>query len=247
MGKSEWMVWNYGPLAGIAAAAQHLAMPDGVRNISQEIPGPAFFPGGRGLVDANLHVGTVLPIEGVMVLGHNFGKQRDYDDAKRRGGEVQSNATWRRMRELFCEAGIGLEECFFTNALIGLLAKGANRGRHPNHDDPCFQSACRDLLQRQIYLQQPRLVLSLGRHVPSIMTSLSPNLAAWTGHEKFASLDKAGPVCRATFGTHETAIVALVHPSYRHLTAHCRRYLHYTGHKAELEMIREGRRIAGGH
>jgi hypothetical protein len=61
-----------------------------------------------------------------------------------------------------------------------------------------------------------------------------PGLAAWSGIRSFADLDEVGPVQR--FGGSQ--VVAIAHPSYRHLNIHHRRFSSFTGHEAELAMVR---------
>ncbi len=72
---------DWGPLAEIAAAARAMTHPAGLTKVPAEIPAPAFFPGGRGLVTADLRLGTDLPAGGVMVIGHNYGTVCDHAPA----------------------------------------------------------------------------------------------------------------------------------------------------------------------
>jgi len=244
-GRTEEMTTEWGALAEIAAAARTIRYPDGIEPVSVEIPGPAFFPGGRGLVTSDQRVADELPRGGVLVLGHNYGTVADHTRYVRSRGEVEGNVTWRRLRRLLEEAGIGLQECFFTNAFVGLLKTDSNRGSQPGHRDPAFLADCRALFVRQLHLQRPRLLLALGRFVPNFLASLSPQLGAWSGMSRFSAVDAAGPVRAAFFDGHPVVVAALVHPCHRHITAACRSYGGDRGHMAELAMVRDGRAAAG--
>ena len=235
---------GWGPLGDIAAAAQRIGYPDGIVPVPFAIEGPASFPGGSGLIDQDFAAGSRLARGGIMVLSHNYGTCADHRRYAQRRGEVAGSVTWRHLRPLLREAGIAVEECFFTCAFMGLLQSGSNCGSPPGHRDLAFRDDCRVLLSRQIALQRPRLILSLGRFVPGFLASLSPDLTGWQAANGFRALDKAGPVRAARVAGHATIVVALVHPCYRHITAARRAYEGLAGHAAELAMVERGRGMA---
>ncbi len=240
---------GWGPLTGVAAAARGIRYPAGIEPVPFPIEGPAFFPGGSGLIagraDGGLGVGPGLPVGGIMVLAHNYGTRADHRRYARRQGEAASIMTWRGLLKLLRETAIALEECFFTNAFVGLLDAASNVGSPLGHRDPAFREACRVLLGHQVALQRPRLILSLGRFVPNFLAPLSPGLAGWQDTATFRAIDAAGPVRAARVAGHATIVVALVHPCHRHITAAHRTFDGCTGHAAELAMVRHGRRMAG--
>lgn len=240
---------GWGPLGEVAAAARDIRYPAGIEPVPFPIEGPAFFPGGSGLIasraDGGLGIGSRLPVGGVMVLAHNYGTRADHRRYARRHGESVSIMTWRGLLRLLRETAIELEECFFTNAFVGLLDAASNVGSPLGHRDPAFRDDCRSLLGRQVALQRPRLILSLGRFVPNFLASLSPDLAGWRDTTTFRAIDAAGPVRAARIAGQATVVVALVHPCHRHITAAYRTYDGRVGHAAELAMVGHGRACAG--
>jgi hypothetical protein len=94
---------------------------------------PGFWPGASGLHPKNL-AGDVLRPGGIIVLGHNWGSRKYYEETEARAEPVASVASRRvgnvrlapggptghHLDNLAAEAGIDLKGAFFTNALIGL-------------------------------------------------------------------------------------------------------------------------------
>jgi hypothetical protein len=81
------------------------------------LPGPAFFPEGRGIGESCFREG-VTPT--VMAIGHNFGcisYRKRIDPA----GREDDQATWRNLDALLFQAGCSPAQCFRTNWFIGLL------------------------------------------------------------------------------------------------------------------------------
>jgi hypothetical protein len=78
----------------------HFPHPNGIRPVFADIEGPAFFPGGTGVV-AESRAGRDLPRGGILVLGHNFNTESSYERTKRRGREDDTNQNLARPQELF--------------------------------------------------------------------------------------------------------------------------------------------------
>ena len=214
--------------------------PEGIRPVFADIPGPAFFPGGTGVLRGDRACRT-LPRGGVLVLGHNFDKEAGYEATKRRGREDLTNATWRGLRALLGECGVALDECFFNNALMGVMRTASAMGRHPGHLDSAFRAGCRAVFAEAMSLQAPRSVLALGIPAVNFLGETVPALDAWRAVQTFADLDASGPVRRgaATPGhAGRFSAAGLVHPSYRHVNARRRRYGGLTGHAAEVAMVK---------
>ena len=102
---------------------------------------------------------------------------------------------------------------------------------------------CRSFLDKQIEVQKPRLILTLGLEVPWFIEPLSSRLKAWRGYESFGDLDVAGPlISDVDFeGALEqpVTVVALVHPSQRRRNVWRRRYRGLSGEAAELSMLKD--------
>ena len=142
------------------------------------------------------------------------------------------------------------EQCFFTNAYVGLQLGNHAMGPFPGRQYPEFVDWCQKFLLEQIKLMQPRLILSLGAHVPSFLALLSPELrCVWSDVSSLTVLDKqaAALVYPSNFAglLHPAAVVALTHPAYRHLNVKYRRYGNLTGDTAEQALVKDAMRFQG--
>ncbi len=207
--------------------------PAGIAPAAMGIPGPAFFPGGTGVLSGPDEAGRCLPKGGTMIVGHNFGTVADYERAIRRGREHRDSRTWQALLPFLAACGIDPLQCFFTNALLGLLIGGSSMGSHPGHQDKAFRRACADVLRALIALQRPSLILVCGMPAAAFMAEVDPAMAQWAGARRFADLDQVGPVQRAG----EVSAAVITHPSYRRLNVHRRRFGALTGHAAELAIV----------
>lgn len=219
--------------------------PLGVLAVPEPIPGVAFFPGGYGLWRRDVTQPLpAFPVGGIMVLGHDFHSEAGYRESLTRQHEADSQPTWRNLREVLTAATIQFEDCFFTNVYMGLRAGDATTGVFPGATDQAFVDHCTRFLAEQIATQQPRLILTLGVHVPPILARLSPELVDWQLGRGIKYLDKVGPIRKAVaFNAEPTVtstVVALIHPSLRHASLRHRSFAGLTGHAAELAMLRDG-------
>ena len=152
--------------------------PPGVVPISEPIRGTAFFPGGYGIWNpASSHSIPLFPAGGIMILGQDFHSEAGYRISFASGSESLMMPTWRNLLGLLHEAGIASNGCFFTNAFMGLRAGSATTGRFRGAAVPEFVAFCRRFLARQLQVQHPSLILTLGIHAPRILAPLSPELA----------------------------------------------------------------------
>lgn len=148
--------------------------PDGVKPVPKMLSGTAFFPGGSGLWLGESGSWNTpsdrpdMPIGKVMILGHNFDSEGGYKYTESMKGqhELESH-TWWNLRPLLREVDIPLEDCFFTNAFMGLKEGEDNTGEFPGVNDLGFVQRCQSFLDKQIEVQKPRLILTLGSWVPS--------------------------------------------------------------------------------
>ncbi len=226
--------------------------------IPGRIEGTAFFPGGSGLYSRDSAV-TEFPHGGAMILGHNFDSEAGFQQSFQRGREVVTKGTWAALLDLLDKAGIPLEQCFFTNAFMG-LCEGADNKKYLGRDNPDFRAACLRLLKVQIETQRPRFILTLGLHVPPLLAAASADLTAWNGKCKrngcdprlhLADLDAAPFFPRVRFQlddgptTHIAVVTAIAHPSDRRNGDRRTPSGFPFGRAGELEMIRRGWETSG--
>jgi len=217
--------------------------PAGVLPVPEPIIGTAFFPGGFGLWNpAATKPLPPMPRAGVMVLGQDFHSEEGYRESLEQGFESPTQPTWFWLARLLGEAGIDPARCYFTNAYMGLRAEGKT-GRFPGASSPAFVERCRKFLGRQLAIQRPRAILTLGLPAARFLASLSSALTDWTKALGMRQIDVAGPV-RQGARFHgvpdlEATVVALTHPSLRPANVRRRRWENLAGHDAELAMIRK--------
>ena len=154
--------------------------PLGVLPVPAAILGTAFFPGGYGLLaSAPGSELPAFPFGGVMVLGHDFHSEVGYRRSLERNGESHLQPTWRNILKLLAQASIPTDDCFFTNFFMGLRQGTNTIGVFPGSTSKPYVEHCRRFLLRQLEVQRPRLVLTLGIHTPYLVAPMSPELAPW--------------------------------------------------------------------
>lgn len=220
--------------------------PAGVLPVPAPIRGTAFFPGGFGLWNPEGSLSLPAFPEGeTMILGHDFHSETGYRASLLRGAERLSQPTWRNLLALLHRVGIRPEECFFTNAFMGLRAGAGTTGVFPGSVDRQFVGHCRQFLTRQLHFQRPSLVVTLGMQAPRILAALSPELEDWSTVRGIRHLDRIGPLRRdVSFGKvpdFRTTVVAVVHPSLRQLSVRHRSYRGHSGDAAEVNILLEAR------
>lgn len=191
-----------------------------------------------------------FPYGGVMFVGNNLDSEERYAERLAAGasyGSETGTPTWRQLLALLSGAGIEPNECFFTNAWVGLKAGGgSNTGELKIPYDSDFARWSRDFLAEQVRVMKPRVIAALGQWVPPFLARMTPDLAAWSRAQKFSALDEGDGALRypVELAGHRSAVVALVHPSYRPRHVGSRRFRTHTGHLAEVEMMREAARLS---
>jgi uracil-DNA glycosylase len=219
--------------------------PNGVIKIPEHLDGTAFFPGGWGLWNTQPHEPPPpVPIGGILVIGHNFDSEAGFQRSFHHAGENLKSATWRNLLAFLEQVGISPAQCFFTNAYVGLRAGDHAMGAFSGARDPEFVQWCRNFLLKQLQLIQPRLIFTLGVHVPGFLAPLSPVLqSSWSDVTRLRTLDERGValVYPSTFADVllPAAVVALTHPAYRRLNFKSRRYGNLQGDAAEQALVRD--------
>lgn len=228
--------------------------PDDVRKVCAELPGPAFFPGGSGVIGSDGQARRMLPRHGVMVLAHNFGTVKYFDGLPPCGGENLAVGTWGNLLPFLRECGIAVESCFFTNALMGLMHADSNtKADLPGHQDAAFRAGCHRVFHAALYRQHPRLLLALGKPAIRFVGEAFPDqLGAWRAIEKkgYELVDdnaSGGPVrSDVAFpnGGGSLTVVALLHPSFRRQNIGRRHFRQKRGDDCEHAMVAEGLKLS---
>lgn len=238
-----------------------------VVDVPELVSGFTFFPGDGGLYGRvalntpvkwpELQRKPKMPIKGVMVLGNNLynlkGYQKNFEKTRIKG-ETPST-TWRNLKTLLSNANVPLEKCFFTNAYMGLGDVKSANGEFPGASCPDFTLRCKEFFYEQLRIQQPRLILALGKDVMEFLAPLANELQiAWrpnkTGHiGGFEDLDEEGNslVKDVSFGSRKNPIVVLplTHPSYP-VNVKYRRFKGFEpGKEAETALVKQAFKLAG--
>jgi len=229
--------------------------PKGVVPMPRYIGGPSFFPGGAGLTNAPVE-GPLppWPLGGVMIVAHNFDCEAGYTRAMRMPPSAlarDTSVTRRTLDRLLTEAGIPLEQCFYTNAYVGLKEGDNSVGVFPGSRNADFVRQYHAFLLAQVQLQQPRLILSLGGDVLRFLAmweSVPDLFRAWAGARTTRDVDARGaalvPDVHFPHVSHSTTVVALTHPAIWASNVRWRRYSAggntYEGAGAEKALLRDG-------
>jgi len=193
----------------VAELIEHLSKlgvyPPLVKPVAAErrIHGTAFFPGGLGLWSPG-GVAAPLSQRPIVIVGHNWGTPRDHDWAYGERSEYEERwpeskrrkcATWWNLLPILRGAGIGPEQCYFTNAYMGLKGNGdSNVG--PLCSDEDFDWRCREFLSVQLRILQPSMVVTLGSEARDMLAGLFIEPPTWRGprggHRGVVQLRNAG-------------------------------------------------------
>jgi hypothetical protein len=104
-----------------------------------------------------------FPVGGVMIFGYNFDSEFGFKESARRGKEKPTSGMWGPLLRL-------LKEADGDDSLV-----------YQGWDHREFQIACRTVLNAKIEIQPPRLIITLGLHVPPLLAALSSNLSLGIG------------------------------------------------------------------
>lgn len=215
-----------------------LLYPSNMMEVKGSIKGNAFFPGGTGLLNGE----HSLAGKSVMILGQDFDCESNYKESLTNGQEnIERNATWRNLLCLLDSVGIDRNDCFFTNAIMGVRKADKATGKSPAFRDKVFIKQCQEFFLRQLETQRPKAILVLGKYVAEFLASTSEQLIDWHRIKSFSEIDKAESQIKknVVFNNGLTANLALlVHPSFRPVNISRRSFQNEPdGHQAEIKMI----------
>lgn len=216
--------------------------------VPELMKGRAFFPGGIGLIrEPGSTELPRWPLNGVMILGHDFDTLANYRKSLKRGGESAKSPTWGTVLDVLQKANIDHGECFFTNVYMGLREHGKNSGPFPGRHDTAYVDRCLVFLAVQFAAQKPRLIVVLGAPAFALIAKRLGDLSDWRAAKTFADIDRIGPVrpSVALGGGQVATVVSLIHPSYRERNVGKRSYAGVSGHDAEMAMLRDALKSSG--
>ena len=214
--------------------------PAEMQKIFAEIKGRAFFPGGRGTFQND----ETAANKSIMLLGQDFDTKTKYESAKENGEEdLEKNKTWNNLQKLLFAANIKLDDCFFTNAIMGVrcLTEVAT-GKSPAFKSKSFVKDCQDFFLYQLELQKPKVIIALGLNVAKFLSDTSTDLIDWRNIPNFESVDNENQQIKLNvkFNNDIVSNVALLmHPSARKYNLVTRKYRDKFGIEAQAQIIQD--------
>ena len=232
--------------------------PANVVVVPDELPFTAFFSGGAGVMLNQDGTKPPFPSGKVMIVGHNFYHLAGFELMRRKQKRDAGTPTWRNLKSTLERAEIALEDCFFTNAYQGLMEATSSMGAFPGARDEAFVQRCRAFFRVQLSVCAPKLVITLGVHVPPFLAPLSDELQTkWLSDKgktrTFAQIDEAegGLICArvadAEGNERELVWVALTHPAQQWPNVKRRRFGELESYEAEEALLRVGVKLAFGN
>jgi len=213
--------------------------PDSMDMVKAEIPGLAFFPGGKGIYHDN---DETISNKKIMILGQDFDSETSYQASFKAGKEDEvKNPTWRNLLAFLEKVGIDRSNCFFTNGIMGIRTDDKSTGPSPAFKDDVFLNNCRNFFLEQISIQRPKLILVLGTYTAKFLSATSPDLDCWSVVRPFKIIDhnKHHVKEKVKFKNGvESNLVLLTHPSFRPVNVGRRTYNELKGTDAEIGMVK---------
>ncbi len=221
--------------------------------VTGEIKGFSFFPGGKGTYydsEESPDKSEKISDKEYMILGHDWGTLSYYnkDMNKPESKKDPTDPTCRNLKNLLEQVNIKPENCFFTNAILGVRKDIKITAKPPafEKENEEFLRYCRDFFKKQVSIQRPKVIFVLGRYpakfLAPILAPLNDKTKVWGKFPNFKTIDEQGAQVIKNVEILPNLFVnfvLLVHPSWSHVTSKGRTYKTYQGPKAEIEMIKE--------
>jgi hypothetical protein len=220
--------------------------PNGVVPVPEMVDTTAFFPGGTGLWNCNEQSKSPT----ILVLGQDFSNVVEYEKILNKIVKDTDCATWRNLLKVFKEAGVKLEDCFFSNVFMGLRETASMTGEFPGYVNDEFMDKNLKFLNFQIETIKPKLIITLGKYAAEMINRISSeDLVNWKDFNALRGGD-IGFVKDVSFGEMKVDCVALEHPSMRVPNVWRREYCDsrgtsYKGNDAEINMMKDALKKLG--
>ncbi len=208
--------------------------PENVKRVEKMVETTAFFPGGKGLwLEEDQE--NIFP--DILVLGQDFSHVEYYNEVASGKKKDFKETTFRNMIKLFKEAEIDLNRCFFSNVFTGLRVSDSMTGDFPGIKCKTYVEESIKFLLFQIETIKPKVIITLGKNPADILSKLdSKELEIFKNGEVLKTKDE-GLKLNVNINGHKCNVVALEHPSMRHLNIKRRKYKNLEGNDAEVAMI----------
>ena len=168
-----------------------------------------FFPGGCGTLDKSIDI--INKKFKYVFVGQDFGTKELYTSRETIEGNKNYNPTVNNVCKFIDALKIQKNDCFFTNAFMGMRKDGKMTGKSPGWRDPDFKKKCQEFLKYQISILQPEIVFLLGSQTASFISE-TYNVSDWEKIKDVKSLFKSGKFYKTIGGA---KFIYMTHPSLR--------------------------------
>lgn len=200
----------------------------------KRIAGVSFFPCGDGSYKNSTKNKKIL------VLGQDQDNEKGYNKSILKETESYS-PTWKNIEELFTKAGIDLDTCFFTNALMGIRISELNTGKSPGLFNDIFLKQNVSFLKKQISIIKPISIITLGIIPLKILSMINEDLMwKYSFLDTFKEIDESNSaiILDVNIENIQTNVGIIVHPSYRKVNCKDRKFNNFQGEEAEIEILK---------
>lgn len=209
--------------------------PANVATVRKMVETTAFFPGGKGLW-LEKDQKDINP--DILVLGQDFSHIEYYEEVLRGKKKDTDGATWRNLIKLFEQAEIDLNRCFFSNVFMGLRVSDIMTGNFPGIKCKNYIEESVKFLLFQIETTKPKVIITLGKNPADILSKLGSKELDIFKNGNALKIKNEGLKLNVCIKGHKCNVVALEHPSMRHLNIKRRQYKDLTGNDAEVTMLK---------
>jgi uracil-DNA glycosylase len=177
---------------------------------------PGFFPGAGGFFH-DCNPGFSKPF---VFFGTDFGELSYQKTLRNTFGEPRTNPTLRNLKKIVVEAGLDLNSCLLTNAVLGLTKGDTAIGNYDSIFKPYpeYLELCAHWHRKMLLASNSRLIVFMGApHIHDYGARIFPELKEiWSNYSTLKSIYNAG----LEFVRRESGadILLMYHPSsYWHL------------------------------
>lgn len=142
-----------------SAVKNDVRYPPQMQWVDRGIKGQGFYPG------AEICTFNGSPAGGIMLLGRDFGTLDYYQRLANEPGRSEWALTWRHTRDIYLTELTNIP-IWCTNYLMGVRKDGSSKGdvssRMSQQEWDSFEESCWGLLEKQISLQSPKVIVVFG-------------------------------------------------------------------------------------